>query len=72
MALGPGNYDDLCTYVREHANADGALVIVLGGAKGNGFSCQADAATTLTLPGLLESIAAQIRESGPFMAGVKK
>ena len=29
MAEGPGKYDDLCTYVREQANAQGVLLIVL-------------------------------------------
>jgi hypothetical protein len=39
----------------------GVIVIVLGGNKGNGFSCQADLRTTLLLPDLLEQIARQIR-----------
>lgn len=38
MALGPGKYDDLCTYVREKAKAEGAIVIVYGGERGQGFS----------------------------------
>ena len=37
------------------------IVIVLGGNKGNGFSCQADLRTTLLLPDMLEDIARQIR-----------
>lgn len=67
MALGPGKYDDLCSYVAEQtgitisANGGGVIVIVLGGNRGNGFSCQADLKTTLLLPDLLEHIAAQIR-----------
>jgi len=66
MALGPGKYDDACTLVRQHAGIDdnsggGVIVIVLGGKRGNGFSCQADAATTLRLPDLLEEMARQIR-----------
>lgn len=65
MALGPGKYDALCTFVRERANADGALVIVLNGEHGNGFSCQADLSTTLTLSGLLEDVARQIKASVP-------
>lgn len=67
MALGPGKFDDLCTLVREQANADGAIVIVIGGPSGDGFSCQADIETTLRLPDMLENIAQQIRESGPFV-----
>jgi hypothetical protein len=68
MALGPGEYDDLCTYVREQVGISdqggGVILIVLGGKRGNGFACQADLATTLALPDLLENIAAQIRQDG--------
>lgn len=66
MTLGPGKYDDLCTMVREKAKAAGVLLIVLGGEKGPGFSCQADIKTTMELPDLLEYIAKQIRQGGPF------
>lgn len=38
---GPGKYDDLATLVLERADADAAIVIVLGGSKGSGFSVQA-------------------------------
>jgi hypothetical protein len=40
----------------------GVIVIVVGGSKGNGFSCQADLETTLALPDMLEGVARQIRE----------
>jgi hypothetical protein len=67
--IGPGKYDDLCTLVRQRAgigreDGGGVIVIVLGGKRGNGFSCQADLMTTLTLPDLLEDIARQMREAG--------
>jgi hypothetical protein len=69
MAVGPGKYDDLCTYVREQvgipwaseSGGGGVIVIVVGGNKGNGFSCQADPQTTLMLPEILDYIAAQMR-----------
>lgn len=61
MALGPGIYDDLCTYVREKAQADGAILIVLGGQNGSGFACQASPAETVNLPRRLENMASQIR-----------
>jgi hypothetical protein len=64
MAFGPGKYDDLCSLVRDKAQAMGVLVIVLGGEKGNGFSCQADLATTLMLPDLLRTVADQIEKGG--------
>ena len=40
MPYGPGKYDDVCTVVRETTNATGAIVIVLNGNQGSGFSCQ--------------------------------
>lgn len=61
MALGPGKYDDLATYVREQAKASGAMVIVIDGRLGSGFSVQADLAALIALPDLLEHMAAQIR-----------
>lgn len=61
--IGPGKYDDLCTLVREGTGAQAAIVIVLGGNRGSGFSCQADLATTIALPDMLESVARQMRES---------
>lgn len=68
MALGPGKYDDLCTYVREQTQAEGTIVIVLGGNKGSGFSCQADLPTTLRLPDMLERLAKDIRASEALTA----
>jgi len=68
MAIGPGKYDDLCTYVRdqvgiaEEGQSGGVIVIVLGGNKGSGFSCQADLKTTLLLPDMLEDVARQMRK----------
>lgn len=62
--LGAGKYDELCTYVREHAQAQGAIVLVIGGTKGSGFSVQADLETTLKVPGILRLLAAQIEADG--------
>jgi len=65
MALGPGKYDELCTLVREETRAEAALVIIINGKKGSGFSCQSEHFDALLkLPELLEDIAKQIRESG--------
>lgn len=63
MTMGPGKYDDFCTYVRIETRARAAIVIVLDGQEGSGFSCQADLLTTAALPDMLERIAAQIREA---------
>lgn len=62
MALGPGRYDSDVTALRERYHADGVVLIVMGGDKGEGFSMQAGLETTLRLPEILEYIAAQLRE----------
>ena len=59
--IGPGKYDDLCTHVREETQAHCAIVIVLGGTRGSGFSVQAELSAQLALPELLEDMAKQIR-----------
>jgi hypothetical protein len=61
MAIGPGKYDHLCTLARERTGAAGVILLVMHGDQGSGFSCQADAATTMALPDILERIAADIR-----------
>jgi hypothetical protein len=67
MALGPGKYDDITSRVRAAVGitdetGGGVLVIVLGGDRGNGFSCQADIATTLMIPDILEDVIKQMRQ----------
>ncbi|MCK1670340.1 hypothetical protein [Bradyrhizobium sp. 150] len=67
MPLGPGKYDDVCTMVREQVGTgtsagSGVILIVLGGNKGSGFSCQADIEALTALPHILESVARQMRE----------
>lgn len=67
MPLGPGKYDDLCEYVRNKAGvigmpAQGALVIVVGGTKGSGFSMKSDALLIQMLPGILRNVADQIEK----------
>ena len=62
MAFGPGSYDDLCTHVRLQAKAEGAIVIVLNGEKGNGFSVQGDWQINAALPGILRQVAEQIEK----------
>jgi hypothetical protein len=57
---GPGKYDDLCTLLRAKAEATAAIVVIIGGNKGQGFSCQAPLEVTLALPKLLRAIADEI------------
>lgn len=60
MPIGPGKYDDICTYVREEAKAKGAIVLVFDGEKGSGFSCQADIITMSRIPTLLRMMADEL------------
>jgi hypothetical protein len=65
MPIGPGIYDDLCTEARERARAAGCILIILGGACGSGFSCQASPAATQELPAFLRELADQIERDAP-------
>ena len=64
--IGEGKYDDICTRAREQAQATAAIVIILEGNKGSGFSLQADMRVyetmTARLPALLRDMAAQIEK----------
>lgn len=62
MAIGPGKYDKLCTALRKQTRAKAAIIIIIDGQHGSGFSCQADLITTVELPELLEQIARDIRQ----------
>lgn len=66
MALGPGKYDELCSQAREQAGggSTAAVLIILHGNKGSGFSCQATLQDALALPELLRSVADQIEKDG--------
>lgn len=63
MPNGAGKYDDLCTMVRDEADAKGALVIVIEGSKGNGFSAQLPPENAHAIPSLLRTVADQIEEA---------
>jgi hypothetical protein len=65
MPLGPGKYDDLCTEVREKTNAHTAILIIMDGNKGSGFSCQTIIPNMLDLPVILEEMAGKIRNDWP-------
>jgi hypothetical protein len=71
--MSEGKYDSICTKVREETKAAFALVIVLGGDKGEGFSLQMDAARVdpkfmLKVPTFLRNVAdgveKQLKEGG--------
>ena len=59
---GPGKYDDLCTAVRQVAQASAVVVIVFEGKHGNGFSVQTQSVDLLqSLPKMLTMMAAGIQ-----------
>lgn len=63
MAEGAGKYDDLCVEVLRKTNADCAIVLVVNGNRGNGFSVNSlDHDFIFILPDILEDIASQIRQ----------
>lgn len=60
VAIGPGKYDDEATIVMERTRANGTVVIVIGGNKGEGFSVQGTLPVMLMLPMMLRTIADQL------------
>lgn len=64
MAMGPGKYDKECTEIRSRIKADGIIMIVFGGEKGNGFSAQLPLHLTLSMPEILRKVASDIEKSG--------
>lgn len=63
MPSGHGKYDREATLVRERTDAEVVVVIVLNGRAGSGFSVQHVSDATVDLPGLLDYLARNIRES---------
>lgn len=62
--IGPGKYDNICTIVREKTDALTAIVIILDGNKGSGFSIQTHRIGVVNVDALadmLENIARQLR-----------
>lgn len=57
---GPGKYDHLLTAAREAAGATGAVLMILDGDMGSGFSIQAPVETYGHLPAVLRMIADQV------------
>lgn len=58
--IGAGKYDKLCTHVRMKAKAMAAIVLIIGGKKGSGFSVQAPPDVTEKVPAFLRELADQI------------
>jgi len=65
MAIGKGKYDDLLTEAREKAKASGAVLIILDGEHGMGFSVQAPALMLARLPAMLRYTADMLDDDIP-------
>jgi hypothetical protein len=66
VSIGPGRYNEVCTYVRKRVRAKGVILIVFEGNKGQGFEVQAPLDVVMKLPALLRDVANQIEASGPL------
>ncbi|MGA7807863.1 hypothetical protein [Bradyrhizobium sp.] len=62
--IGPGKYDTQCTWVRKELQAEGVILLVIGGKHGAGFSVQASLKLILELPRLLRDVADEIEKRG--------
>ncbi len=60
MAFGAGKYDEACTVARVMARAEGALLIIIDGDKGEGFSAQIPPRYIERIPQLLRTVADSI------------
>ena len=57
MPMGPGIYDDVATRLREELQAEGVVVLIINGNKGNGFSAQVTGEHLLSVSGILRGAA---------------
>jgi hypothetical protein len=74
MTIGAGKYDDLCEFVAQQAGikdgrAGAAIVIILNGNKGHGFSCACDPRVLEILPESLETVARDLRADREKLRG---
>jgi hypothetical protein len=59
---GEGKYDAICTKARIEAKAVGALLMIIEGKNGSGFSVQAPGAILVQLPAVLRFVADEIEQ----------
>lgn len=57
MPAGGGKYDAEVEYVYQQTQPEAALLIILGGNRGEGFSVKANESALLGLPAILRSVA---------------
>lgn len=65
MSIGPGKYGDVAERARIETQAEGVVMIVLGGNKGSGFDVQGPGYLLVQLPDLLEDLAKSVRKQMP-------
>lgn len=58
--IGPGKYDEALTFARQQCGSSAAMLIVVKGESGPGFSCQADLESLVKLPSMLRFMADEI------------
>jgi hypothetical protein len=58
--IGPGKYDAACTRARDDTQAQGVILVVIGGEHGNGFSCQLPPEIAKEVPAILRVMADSI------------
>jgi len=58
--IGAGKYDLECSLARARTGAAGAVLIILAGTKGDGFSAQVPGVALTLLPQVLRDVANQI------------
>lgn len=62
MAAGPGRYNTIATRARKDAGAEGVILVVLGGARGQGFEAQLPPHLQTKIPELLRWVADEIEK----------
>lgn len=60
MTTGPGKYDEESSRLQEKYQAEGVIVIVVGGSKGEGFSVTGTVEFAMVMPQMLRYMAEQL------------
>ena len=63
MPAGGGKYDVLATIARQAAEAEGIVILIIGGVLGGGFTVQAEPHVAKFLPGMLRDMADEIENT---------
>jgi len=70
VSIGPGKYDDEATIIRSALEAQGVILLVLGGTKGSGCAVQMTrVGYLLELAPMLEKLALEMRRDAKALQG---